>query len=175
MNDERHDIPVQDEPQVGDDSAAPEEAPASDLQRERDDLQDRLLRTAAEFDNYRKRTERERRELAEAAAGDLIADLLPVIDDLERALDAEAADPGAAAAYRKGVELIHRQVLDVVRRRGVEPLDVVGQDFDPLWHEAIANDPIDGHREGEITAEVRRGYRIGSRLLRPAMVKVASS
>lgn len=175
MSDER-DIPVQDDPHVGggDESAAPDEAP-SELQRERDDLQDRLLRTAAEFDNYRKRTERERRELVEAAASDLIADLLPVIDDLERALDAEAADPGAAAAYRKGVELIHRQVLDVVRRRGVEPLEVVGQDFDPLWHEAIANDPIDDHREGEITAEVRRGYRIGSKLLRPAMVKVASS
>lgn len=168
-DDIRHDIPVQDqaEPAASDDAFAT-------LQRERDEVQDRLLRTAAEFDNYRKRTERERRELAEAAGADLIGELLPVIDDLERALGIDANEP-ATAAYRKGIELIHRQVLEVVRRRGVEPLEVLGQDFDPAWHEAIASDPIGDHREGEITAEVRRGYRIGSRLLRPAMVKVAGS
>jgi len=142
------------------------------LRRERDELYDRLLRTTAEFDNYRKRTDRERRELSEAAGVDVIRDLLPVVDDLERALAAPKAD---ASTYRAGVELIRRQLLEVLRRRGVEPLDVVGQDFDPSWHEAVADEPADGRREGEVTSEVRRGYRIGQRLLRPAMVKVAKT
>lgn len=154
----------------------PDPAPADAaeaLRHERDELQDRLLRTAAEFDNYRKRTDRERRELSEAVAGDLIRDLLPVVDDLERAIAAAAqsADP----ALRSGVELIHRQLLDVLRRRGAESFESVGRDFDPAWHEALASDPADGRRDGEITAEIRRGYRIGSRLLRPAMVKVAKA
>jgi molecular chaperone GrpE len=148
-------------------------APDDDLEalrRERDELQDRLLRTAAEFDNYRKRTERERRDFAEAAGVDVIRDLLPVIDDFERALAAPGwSDDGA----RRGIELIHRQMLEVLRRRGVEPLDVVGEDFDPSWHEAVAGEPADGHRDGEILGEVRRGYRIGSKLLRPSMVRVA--
>ena len=143
------------------------------LRRERDDYYDRLLRMTAEFDNYRKRTDRERRELSEAAGVDVIRDLLPVIDDLERALNAPAT--GDAASYREGVELIRRQLLETLKRRGVEALEVVGQDFDPLWHESVGHDPADGRREGEVTADVRRGYRIGQRLLRPAMVKVAKS
>jgi molecular chaperone GrpE len=142
------------------------------LRRERDEIYDRLLRTTAEYDNYRKRTDRERRELSEAAGADLIRDILPVVDDLERALAAPATD---ASKYRSGVELIRRQLLEVLRRRGVEPLDVLGQDFDPSWHEAVADEPAEGRREGEITGEIRRGYRIGPRLLRPAMVKVAKT
>ena len=149
-----------------------------ELQQEKDELQDRLLRTAAEFDNYRKRTEKERRELSQVVAADVVREILPVLDDLERAL---AATPGAGNgkdavdALHKGVELVHRQLLEVLRKRGVEPFDVVGHDFDPEWHEAVANEPIDGHRDGEITAELRRGYKIGSRLLRAAMVRVAKA
>jgi molecular chaperone GrpE len=143
------------------------------LRQERDELQDRLLRSAAEFDNYRKRTERERRELSDAVSADLIRDLLPVVDDLERALAAAADSPDNA--LRSGVELIHRQLLEAIRRRGAEPFDTVGEDFDPAWHEALASEPADGRRDGEITAEIRRGYRIGQRLIRPAMVKVAKA
>ena len=158
----------------------PGDSPAADeaLRLERDDLRDRLLRVTADFDNYRKRTDRERREHAEYASSDLIRDLLPVIDDLERALAAPidpAASSGQVATLRQGVELIRRQLAEVLRRRGVEPIDTVGQDFDPQWHEAIANDPLDGHRDGEVTAEVRRGYRIGQKLIRAAMVKVAKA
>lgn len=148
------------------------------LGRERDELRDRLLRTTAEFDNYRKRTDRERREMAEYVAGDVLKDVLPVVDDIERALDAPIDEgPGVerVRAFRDGLGMIHRQLLDVLRRRGVEALDVVGQDFDPQWHEALASEPAKGRRDGEITAEIRRGYRIGSRLLRPAMVKVAQA
>jgi molecular chaperone GrpE len=148
------------------------------LRRERDDLYDRLLRTGAEFDNYRKRTERERREWAESASADLIRDLLPVVDDFERALAAPVDASGGddvLVRYRDGVALIHRQLLETLRRRGVEPLDVLGKDFDPEWHEAVGHDPAEGRKDGEITTEVRRGYRIGQRLLRPAMVKVAQA
>ena len=146
---------------------------AETLKQERNELQDRLLRSAAEFDNYRKRTERERRELSDAVSADLIRDLLPVVDDLERALAAAANSPDEA--LRSGVELIHRQLLEAMRRRGAEPFETVGEDFDPAWHEALASEPADGRRDGEITAEIRRGYRIGPRLIRPAMVKVAKA
>ena len=143
------------------------------LLRERDDLRDRLLRMTAEFDNYRKRTDRERRELSDAVAGDFARDLLPIVDDLERALATPAAS--GDQAIRAGVELIHRQLLEALRRRGVTAFETVGQAFDPMWHEALANVPAAGRPDGEIVSEVRRGYRIGSRLLRPALVQVAKA
>lgn len=142
------------------------------LQRERDDLYDRLLRSTAEFDNYRKRVERERRDLVDAAAADIVRDLLPVVDDFDRAL---AAPSPHTDALRRGVELIHRRLLDVLRTRGVEPFDSIGEMFDPAWHEAVATEPVGAHRDGEIVAELRRGYRLNGKLLRPAQVKVAQS
>lgn len=147
------------------------------LQQERDELQDRLLRTAAEFDNYRKRTERERRELSDFITTDIMRDLLPVVDDLERALatPADLTNNPELAAFHQGVTLIHRQWLDLLRRRGVEVLDVVGKPFDPEWHEAVADEPANGRPDGQITAELRRGYRTGAKLLRAAMVKVAKA
>jgi molecular chaperone GrpE len=154
-------------------AGAPDTTGAEALRQERDELQDRLLRAAAEFDNYRKRTDRERRELSDAVAADLLRDLLPVVDDLERAL--AASDITGDAALRDGVELIHRQLLDVIRRRGAEPIESVGEDFDPSWHEALAAEPANGRRDGQIVEEIRRGYRIGVRLLRPALVKVAQA
>lgn len=142
---------------------------------EHDALRDRLLRVSAEFDNYRKRTERERREIVERAAEGVLSDLLPIVDDLERALAVEA-DESAVSAYRAGVELIHRQMLDLLARRGVTPIDAVGQDFDPHLHQAVATEPVtNGHRDGEIVEELRRGYRLGDHLLRPSMVKVAKA
>jgi molecular chaperone GrpE len=154
--------------------AEPASAELTRLQAERDEYYDRLLRKTAEFDNYRKRIERERRELAESAAADLLAELLPLVDDLERAL-AGAAGATDVEGYRRGVEIIHRQMLDLLRRRGVTPLEVVGTDFDPNIHQAVAHELSTGRREGEVIAELRRGYRLGDRLLRAAMVKVAKS
>ena len=144
----------------------------AELQKQRDDYYDRLLRKTAEFDNYRKRTDRERQQLAEAAAADLLEELLPLVDDMERALK---ADPGtdATRAIRTGVELIHKQLLETLRKRGVKPIESLGADFDPHFHMAVAHDPADGRREGEVIEEFRRGYMLGDRLLRPAMVKVA--
>jgi molecular chaperone GrpE len=140
---------------------------------ERDDYYDRLLRQAAEFDNYRKRTERERREMAQYAAGDVLEALLPVVDDFERALQVEAGPD--AAAYRKGVELIYKQLQDLLARRGVTPIEAVGKPFDPQFHQAITYEPSPGRAEGEVLEVVRRGYMHGDRLLRPAMVKVAKA
>ncbi len=149
------------------------DSPAAALQRERDELYDRLLRTTAEFDNFRKRTERERREFAEWAAAELLGDVLSVVDDFERAL--AAAAPPEAQKFREGVELIHRQLMEVVKKRGVQPLTVVGEDFDPTLHQAVAYDETPGARDGEVVGELRRGYRLGGKLLRPALVRVAKA
>jgi molecular chaperone GrpE len=175
---------TEDDPRPGDETAA-DQAEASNaapriedadaalqtLQRERDELQDRLLRTAAEFQNYRNRVDRERRELIESAASDVLAELLPIVDNFERALQAPST-PGAEA-FRKGAELIHRQMLDLLRKRRVTPIEALGADFDPRYHQAVIHEPSDEHREGEVMEELQRGYMLGDRLLRPAMVKVA--
>src|SRR5687767_1057310 len=107
-----------------------------EVKRQRDDYYDRLLRKTAEFDNFRKRIERERQQLSEAAAADLIEEILPLLDDLDRAIKADAG-PEGAAAYRRGVELIHARLADVLRKRGVRPIDAVGADFDPHFHQAV--------------------------------------
>lgn len=157
-------------------------APAEDLdtiRRQRDEYYDQLLRKAAEFDNYRRRSEKERRELVEYANADLLRDILPFVDDLERALAAAsdartASDPVAALqSYRTGVELIQRQLADLLRKKGVTPIEALGADFDPHVHQAVTSEPSAAHREGEVMAELRKGYKLGDRLLRPAMVKVA--
>jgi molecular chaperone GrpE len=171
MEDERIDIPEEA-------STATEPDPpdttvdASELQKQRDEYYDRLLRKTAEFDNYRKRTERERVQLSEAAAADLIEELLPLLDDMERALRTDAG-PDGSEGIRKGVELIHKQLVETLRKRGVRPLEALGADFDPHFHMAVAYEPAEGRREGEVVEEFRRGYMLGDRLLRPAMVKVA--
>jgi molecular chaperone GrpE len=185
-DDATHQLPTAVEPSsVAGGSAAPDEAAAAaraaatpvdpalaEAQRQRDEHYDRLLRTAAEFDNYRKRVERERREMAETAAAGLLTDLLAIVDDFERALQAEVGGD-AADAYRRGVELIHQQLVDLLRKRGVTPIAALGEDFDPRYHQAVIHEPSDRHRDGEVIEELRRGYRLGERLLRPAMVKVA--
>jgi len=169
MEDERIDTATAAQPEQ---SGAP--ADLAELTQQRDDLYDRLLRKTAEFDNYRKRTERERIQLAEAAAADLLTELLPLVDDMERALQADAGSDGGDAV-RKGVELIHRQLLDILRKRGVRPVESLGADFDPHYHNAVSHEPAEGRRDGEVVEEFRRGYMLGDRLLRPAMVKVAKA
>ena len=153
------------EPAAG---GADPEAMAAELAR----CHDRLLRTTAEFDNYRKRTERERHEQADRLVSGLLLDVVAIVDDFERALGADAGGD-AAAAYKQGVELIHRRLLDLLSRRGVAPIAAVGRDFDPNLHQAVMTEAAEGRREGEVIDELRRGYMVGERLLRPAMVKVA--
>ena len=173
MADQLDDDDAQESPAATDTAVdtAGETSPLDALRREKDALQDRLLRTAAEFDNYRKRVDRDRRDQADAAMADALEDLFPIMDNLERALQ---APPGADAdAYRKGVELIHRQMADLLRKRGVKAIEAVGADFDPNYHQAVVQEVSADHRDGEVMEELRRGYMLGDRLLRPAMVKVA--
>ena len=159
---------------AGDGGAPAEAGEVARAVEERDALRERLLRTTAEFDNYRKRTERERREMIERAAESVLADLLPIVDNLERALEAETGSEGAEA-YRRGVELIHKQLLDLLAQRGVTAIDALGADFDPHLHQAVASEPVEGRRDGEVIEVFRTGYRLGDRLLRAAMVKVAKA
>jgi molecular chaperone GrpE len=159
-----------DEPVINPVDAPPD---VTDLQRERDDYYDRLLRKTAEFDNYRRRVERERREQADQAVVDLLQELLLVVDDFDRALTVESGD--GAGAYRKGVEMIHAKLHDLLRKNGVQPFDALGADFDPKLHQAVVHESSPDHREGEVIDVLQKGYMMGDRLLRPAMVKVAKT
>jgi molecular chaperone GrpE len=153
---------------------APDEPGAPDgLQKERDDLFDRLLRKTAEFDNFRKRVERDRKDMIEWAAADAISELLPIVDDFDRALAADA--PPEAQAYKSGLELIHRQLAELLKKRGVSTIEPLGADFDPHVHQAVAYEEVPGAREGEVVGVMAKGYKLGERLLRPALVKVAKA
>jgi len=162
-----------DSPTADADATETTDDPSAELRRERDDFKDRLLRKTAEFDNYRKRIERERREQADSSVTDLLESLLLVVDDFDRALTVEAGPE--AEAYRTGVELIHAKLLDMLRKRGVHAIDSLGADFDPNVHQAVMHEASPDHRDGEVIGELRKGYMLGDKLLRPAMVKVAKA
>ena len=148
------------------------------LSDERQDLNDKLARRTADFDNFRKRTERERTETYNRALGEVVRRLLPVLDNLQRALDAEhVVEVRESEEFRhflQGVELINRQLGGVLEGLGVEVVPTVGERFDPHVHEAVATEETDAHEPDTVTQEMQRGYRLGDKLLRPAMVKVAT-
>lgn len=164
------DEPLTDAPDAPAASLSPE---IDVLTCERDDYKDRWLRKTAEFENYRKRIERERREQADQTVVDLLEELLNVVDDFDRALTVEAGE--GVDAYRKGVELIHGKLHDLLRKQGVTAIETLGADFDPNIHQAVVHEASPDHRDGEVIGELRKGYRLGDRLLRPAMVKVAKA
>ena len=168
------DLPIDPEENIEDAAPAPTDAqPADGLQKERDDLYDRLLRKTAEFDNFRKRVDRERKDMIEWASADVINDVLAIADDFDRALAAPA--PPEANAYKAGLELIQRQLAEMLKKRGVTTVDALGADFDPHLHQAVAYEEVEGAREGEVVGVMAKGYKLGERLLRPAMVKVAKA
>jgi molecular chaperone GrpE len=148
------------------------------LADERQEFNERLARRQAEFDNFRKRTERERSETYQRALAEVVRRLLPVLDNLQRALDAERlVQVKESAEFRhflEGVELINRQLGGVLESLGVEAVATVGELFDPHVHEAVATEETDAVDPDTITQEMQRGYRLGDKLLRPAMVKVAT-
>jgi len=151
--------------------AQPTHTQADALQQERDDLYERLLRKTAEFDNFRKRIERERKDFTEWAAADVLGDLLSVMDDFDRAIAIET--PEAARPYKVGVEMIHKALHDLVRKRGVTAVEALGHDFNPHHHQAVSYEEVAGARDGEVVQVLQQGYLLGDRLLRPAMVRVA--
>ena len=169
------DVPIDPQESIEDVSQAATGAPspADALQKERDDLYDRLLRKTAEFDNFRKRVDRDRKEMIEWAAADVINDVLAIADDFDRALAAPA--PPEANSYKAGLELIQRQLAEMLKKRGVTTVDALGADFDPHLHQAVAYEEVPGAREGEVVDVMAKGYKLGDRLLRPALVKVAKA
>jgi molecular chaperone GrpE len=141
------------------------------LKAERDQLLDRLARLQAEFENARKRSERERAEIRDYATGKVVEQFLPVLDHFELALKAS----GSVEQVRSGVELIVKQMGEVLRQLQVTPVPTVGEPFDPHVHEALGSVERDDIPDHHVAEEIRRGYRLRDRLLRPAMVRVASN
>ena len=155
--------------------AAGDAAPADDrdaLTKERDQLADSLLRLRAEFDNYRRRSAKELTDARSCAQGDLLADLLPVLDNLERALD--AAEHHEEGKVLQGVRMTRDLFVGLLTRAGVEEVPGVGTEFDPAVHEAILHQPSDQEEEGVVTAVLERGYKQGLQVLRPARVVVSA-
>jgi molecular chaperone GrpE len=157
---------------AGDAASAAE--PSSDsvvaeLQAELADLRDRSIRTLADFENYRRRSDREREDLRKFAAGDVLRDVLPVVDNLQRALSAG----GSVEDLKVGVELTLKQFLDLLRQRGVVEVQAMGAPFDPAVHEAVARVDDASVATPTVVDELQRGYTLHGKLLRPALVRVA--
>jgi molecular chaperone GrpE len=151
--------------------ATAEPANVEALRQERDELKDMLLRRRADFENYRKRVERDRQLAATDAEAALFRELLGTVDNLERAL---AAD-GPHDALRHGVELTRREFIALLESHGVVAIDPLGERFDPRRHQALLHEPVLGLEEGTVAEVYRKGYSFGERLLRPALVKVAKA
>jgi molecular chaperone GrpE len=168
---------VSDEPQVTEEEVVdeapvetPEPDPLAEVTRERDDYLDALQRLKAEFDNYRKRAARDQRDIVSRAAERLVKELLPVLDDLERALD--AAEEHEEAALEEGVRLTHRALADALLREGLAEIETNGK-FDPHIHEALLSQPDDDVESGSVLQVLQKGYRLGDKVIRPARVIVA--
>jgi molecular chaperone GrpE len=134
------------------------------------ELEDRYLRLAAEFDNYKKRMAKEYSRVLETSADDTIRDLLVVVDDFERALAHENSD---ANSLRQGINLIYTKMSDIMKKRGLIPIKGKGEQFDPIYHHAVMQLETEEQEEGTIIEEVQKGYTINGRVLRPAQVVVA--
>jgi molecular chaperone GrpE len=147
------------------------------VEAENSELKDRLARRQADFDNHRKRTERERAETYNRVVADIAAKLLPVLDNLKRALDAEASVEASESDefrhFLSGVDLIYKQLNGVLEALGVKPITSVGEQFNPHIHEAVVTEPTDEYEPDTVVQEIVTGYRLGDKLIRPAMVKVA--
>jgi len=156
-------------------------ATRSELKRveaENAELKDRFARRQADFENYRKRVERERTETYNRVAADIAAKLLPVLDNLKRALEAEssveAAESDEFRHFLSGVDLIYKQLNGVLEALGVKPIAAVGEQFDPHVHEAVVTEATDDYEPDTVMQEIVSGYRLGDKLIRPALVKVAT-
>jgi molecular chaperone GrpE len=170
-----HELPAADEtePTSAQSVESPQAGAGSEVQKlkaERDTLLDRLARLQAEFENARKRAAREQQEFRDFATSDAIKALLPVVDSLERALQARTSQ---LDEFRGGVELIYKQLQDALARLGVRPVPAKGEPFDPHLHEAIEMVETTDVPDHQVIDELQRGYKLKERLLRPAMVRVA--
>ena len=139
-------------------------------QQELDELNDRYKRVLAEFENYKKRSGKERETLYNSILSDIVEVFLPIVDNLENAVKAETQDE----EYRKGVELVLKQFKDILKAKGVEEIPAIGETFDPTLHEAVSSIQDPEKNAQEIVQEYRKGYKIGSKVIRHSMVVVAN-
>lgn len=159
----RTEAPPADEPAAVD--------PAAALEKERDEARDQLLRTRAEFVNFQKRSKQQAESERLYAVGNLGRDLLDVLDNLERAT--EAIRGTSAEGVASGLDMVHKQFLAALAKYGVEPIEALGQPFDPNFHEALMQQPSADAPEGTVVAELGKGYKIHDRVLRPSKVAVS--
>lgn len=173
-------IPEKDEEKTAEDSEQDDAEKADEmeklkeelntLQQEKEDLYQRFLRTQAEFDNYKKRSLREREAQAKYKSQDLVTELLPVIDNFERALQVEAND--ANKGLLDGISMVYKQLMDALKTEGVEPIEAVGKEFDPNIHQAVMQVEDETKDSNIIVEELQKGYMLKDRVIRPSMVKV---
>lgn len=182
MSKKKRSSDADDQPACGDSDTQQPEAPDAsaeatdgpqDLQTERDDLLARLQRVSADYMNYQKRVQREREDHLSFAHTDLIKALLPVLDDMERALEAARENYGEDDAFFKGMQLVHDKTLEVLGRFGCTVIQAVGEPFDPDKHSAVMQQPTTEHPPQTIIQEVQKGYLLNGRTLRPSGVIVA--
>jgi molecular chaperone GrpE len=152
-------------------ATAPTEAKIAELESARAEDRDRHLRLAADFDNFKKRARQEQLETIQHASAELIGRLLPALDDLHKALENKPA--GTDESWLKGLELSVRKLEEALGAHGLEPIEAIGARFDPKLHEAIGHEESAEHPEDTVVSELRRGYRIRDRVVRPALVKVS--
>ena len=136
---------------------------------EKTELKDRLLRALADFENFRRRAERDRSEFIQYAAAELVRDLIPILDDFSRAMKAETTDK----EYAKGIELIYQRLFENLKKAGLEPIEAAGKSFDPNLHQAVDRVQSEDWPDQTVLQEYQSGYNFKGKLLRPAMVKVA--
>ncbi|MCY9582231.1 nucleotide exchange factor GrpE [Paenibacillus alvei] len=151
---------------------AVEDAELAKAKAEAEDYQQRYLRAQADFDNFRRRTLKEKEDFAKYASAKLVTELLPVLDNFERALATEQAS-SEAESFIKGVDMIFRQLGQVLEQEGVKPMEAVGQPFNPEFHQAVMTVDTDEYEEGVVVEELQKGYMLKDKVLRPAMVKVS--
>ncbi|MEA5447103.1 nucleotide exchange factor GrpE [Leptolyngbya sp. CCNP1308] len=144
------------------------------LKAQLEDRANQSMRIAADFENYRKRTSKEKDELATQIKGDTVIELLPVVDNFERARSQIKPQTEAEMTIHKSYQSVYKQLVETLKRLGVSAMRAEGQEFDPLLHEAVMREPTADHAEGVVIEEFVRGYQLGDRVLRHAMVKVAA-
>ena len=162
-------------PEEAEESADGEEAGNREAEESAEEGDTKYLRLAADFQNYKKRVEKERFERYSEGKKDFAADILPVLDNFDRALigDAAAGDDEGGKALADGMEMILKQFLDVLAKNGVNEIEALGEAFDPNVHHAVLMEPSEGYASQTVSEVFQKGYRIGDKVIRPAMVKVA--
>ncbi|MFQ4140126.1 nucleotide exchange factor GrpE [Nodosilinea sp. PGN35] len=167
-------VPPSEEPSVDTAVVADLERQVAGLKAQLEDRASQSMRIAADFENYRKRTSKEKDELATQIKGDTIIELLPVVDNFERARSQIKPQTEAEMTIHKSYQSVYKQLVETLKRLGVSAMRAEGQEFDPLLHEAVMREPTADHAEGIVIEEFVRGYQLGDRVLRHAMVKVAA-